>query len=147
MSHTYVTNLVHCVFSTKDRANLIRADTQEPLYAYIFGTAKNLEIEILALGGTENHIHILMALPAKQPLSYAIRDLKANSSRWMRENGPQFSWQEGFGAFSVSTSQAPSVKSYIRNQAEHHKKRNFEEEFLLLLKKSGIDYNPRYVFG
>lgn len=68
---------------------------QEPLYAYIFGTAKNLEIEILALGGTENHIHILMALPAKQPLSYAIRDLKANSSRWMRENGPQFSWQQG----------------------------------------------------
>jgi REP element-mobilizing transposase RayT len=135
------------VFSTKDRANIIPADSQESLYAYILGIGKNLGLEILALGGTENHLHILMALPAKQYLSYAIRDLKANSSRWMGENGPQFSWQEGFGAFSVSTSQAPSVKSYIRHQAEHHKKRNFEEEFVLLLKKSGIDYDPRYVFG
>ena len=147
MPHTYVTNLVHCVFSTKDRANLIHADFQEPLYAYIFGTAKNLEIKILALGGTENHVHILLALPSKQSLSYAIRDVKANSSRWMRQNDPLFSLQEGFGAFGVSTSQAPSVKNYIRNQAEHHSKRNFEEEFLLLLKKSGVAYNPQYVFG
>jgi putative transposase len=88
-----------------------------------------------------------MALPAKHSLSNAVRNLKANSSRWMSENGPRFSWQEGFGAFSVSSSRAPSVKHYIRNQAEHHKKRNFEEEFLLLLKKSGVDYDPQYVFG
>jgi putative transposase len=92
-------------------------------------------------------VHILMALPAKQPLSFAIRDLKANSSRWMSANHPGFSWQEGFGAFSVSPSQAPTVKQYIRNQAEHHRKRNFEEEFLLLLKKSGVSYDPKYVFG
>ena len=65
----------------------------------------------------------------------------------MSENGPQFSWQEGFAAFSVSPSQVSAVKQYIRNQAEHHRKRNFEEEFLLLLKKSGVAYDPRYVFG
>ena len=147
MPHTYSTNLVHCVFSTKERADLIPHDAQEHLHAYLFGTAKNLGIEIMAIGGTTNHIHILMALPPKHPLSYAVRDLKANSSRWMRERGLSFSWQEGFGAFSVSPSQSPIVKKYIRNQAAHHQKRNFEEEFLLLLRKSGIDYDPRYVFG
>jgi REP element-mobilizing transposase RayT len=147
MPHTYCTNLIHCVFSTKERADLISEGMQERLYAYMFGIARNLEIEILALGGTANHIHVLMALPAKHSLSTAIRNLKANSSRWMSENGPRFSWQEGFGAFGVSSSQVGSVKRYIRNQAEHHKKRSFEEEFVLLLKKSGVEYDPRYVFG
>jgi len=92
-------------------------------------------------------VHLLLGLPAKQSLSFAVRDLKANSSRWMSQSCPKFSWQEGFGAFSVSPSQVPVVKKYIRNQAEHHRKRNFEEEFLLLLKKSGVDYDPKYVFG
>jgi putative transposase len=147
MPHTYCTNLIHCVFSTKGRADLIAEGIQERLYAYIFGIARKLEIEILALGGTANHIHVLMALPAKHSLSTTVRNLKANSSRWMSENGPRFSWQEGFGAFSVSSSQAPSVKHYIRNQAEHHEKRTFEEEFVILLKKSGLSYDPQYVFG
>jgi putative transposase len=147
MPHTYCTNLVHCVFSTKDRTDLISECIQERIYAYMFGIARNLEIEILALGGTANHIHILMALPAKHSLSTAVRNLKANSSRWLSENGLRFSWQEGFGVFSVSFSQAPSVKHYIRNQAEHHKKRTFEEEFVSLLRKSGIAYDPQYLFG
>jgi|SRR5271166_3826571 len=147
MPHTYCTNLIHCVFSTKERTNSIAEDVREQLFAYIFGIAKNLHIEILALGGTSNHVHMLIAIPAKESLSNVVRDLKANSSRWMSENGPRFSWQEGFGAFSVSPSQAPTVKQYIGNQPEHHRKRGFEEEFLLLLKKSGVDYDPQYVFG
>ena len=147
MSHTYCSNLVHCVFSTKERANSISNEIQERLFAYIFGIAKNVGIKILAIGGTANHLHILLAVPARESLSTVVRDLKANSSRWMSENGVEFSWQEGFGAFSVSLSQVPMVKRYIRNQAEHHKKRNFEEEFILLLKKSGVDYDARYVFG
>jgi len=147
MSHTYCTNLVHCVFSTKMRKDLINDDIRERLFAYILGIAKNLKIEILALGGTANHVHILIALQAKRPLSDTVRDLKANSSRWMSENSNGFSWQEGFGAFSVSPSQASVVKDYIRRQPEHHRNRNFEEEFVLLLKKSGIEYDSRYVFG
>ncbi len=147
MPHTYSTNLVHCVFSTKGRMDSIRNDIRERLYAYVFGIARNLGLEILAMGGTANHVHILMAVPAKCALSDAVRDLKANSSRWMSENGARFSWQEGFGAFSVSPSQAAVVKEYIRNQEAHHCKRNFEEEFLLLLKKSGIEYDGKYVFG
>ena len=147
MPHTYCTNLIHCVFSTKQRRDSISDEVREPLFAYMWGIAKNLNIEMPALGGTSNHIHLLIAVPAKRALSEVIRDLKANSSRWMSENGPAFSWQQGFGAFSVSPSQVPAVKQYIRSQPEHHKKRTFEEEFLLLLKKSGVDYDPQYVFG
>ena len=147
MSHSYSSNLVHCVFSTKDRVHSIPLPRQEMLYAYMFGIAKNLKIEVLAIGGIANHVHILMALPATKTLSDAVRDLKANSSRWMRESDNKFAWQEGFGAFSVSPSQIPAVKTYIRNQAEHHQKRSFEEEFLALLTKSGVPYDRRYVFG
>jgi putative transposase len=145
--HSYVTNFVHCVFSSKGRVDSIPAAIRERLYAYIVGTAKNLGIELLAVNGTANHIHILIALSSKCPLSHAVRDIKANSSRWMSENGPPFSWQQGFGAFSVSPSQVKVVKDYIRNQAMHHQKRSFEDEFLLLLKKSGVAYDPEHVFG
>jgi REP-associated tyrosine transposase len=147
MPHTYTTNLVHCVFSTKGRGDAIPNEIRERLYAYIFAIGKNLRIEILAMGGTANHLHLLIAVPAKRSLSEVVRDLKANSSRWMSENGPGFSWQEGFGAFSVSPSQATVVKEYIRKQIEHHRRRNFEEEFLLLLKKSGIEYDPKNALG
>ncbi len=147
MSHSYSSNLVHCVFSTKNRVNSIPRPRQEMFYAYLFGIAKNLKIEVLAIGGIANHVHILLTLPATKTLSDTVRDLKANSSRWMRESDKKFAWQEGFAAFSVSPSQIPVVKAYIRNQAEHHKKRNFEEEFLALLTKSGISHDRRYVFG
>jgi len=113
----------------------------------MFGIAKNLGIETLALGGIANHVHILLALPPTKSLSDAVRDLKANSSRWMREKGHNFAWQSGFGAFSVSPSQAPLVKAYIRDQAKHHRRRSFEDEFLALLKKSGIAFDPKWVFG
>jgi REP element-mobilizing transposase RayT len=114
MPHTYSTNLVHCIFSTKNRADSIPDDTRGQLYAYLAGVARNLEINILEMGGTANHIHMLIAVPPKRPLSDLVRDLKANSSRWMSENGPRFSWQEGFGAFSVSPSQVAAVKTYIQ---------------------------------
>ena len=147
MSHSYSNNVVHCVFSTRNRIDLIPEQKQELLYAYLYGIAKNLRIEMLAAGGTRNHVHILVALPAAKSLSDSVRDLKANSSGWMKENGDDFGWQEGFGAFSVSASQIPVVKTYIRNQLEHHRKRSFEDEFLALLKKSGIPYDAKYVFG
>jgi REP element-mobilizing transposase RayT len=129
------------------RTDLIGDDLREHLFAYIFGIAKNLRVEILAAGGTANHVHLLIALQAKRSISDVVRDLKANSSRWMSEKFGDFAWQEGFGAFSVSPSQAKTVKEYIRNQERHHRKRNFEEEFVLLLNKSGVDYDPRYLFG
>ena len=146
MSHTYSSNLVHCVFSTKDRVNSLPENIREKLYGYLYGVARKLGTDILALGGTENHVHILLALPANRTLSETVRDFKANSSRWMNESG-SFAWQHGFGAFSVSASHIAVVKDYIRNQAEHHKRRNFEEEYLTLLRKSGIEFDSKYVFG
>lgn len=88
-----------------------------------------------------------MVLPPIVTLSKALQTIKAYSSRWMREHGVDFKWQEGYGAFSVSPSQVETVTKYIRNRAKHHVKRSFEEEFVFLLKSSGIDYDPRYVFG
>jgi len=144
MAHTYSQNLVHCVFSTKERKPLIRPERQEQLWAYLFGIAKNEGLNLIATGGTANHVHILLALPPVVTLAQAVQKIKGNSSRWM---GARFSWQEGYGAFSVSASQLSTVNAYIKNQAEHHKKRTFEEEFIALLKKYGLEYDPQFVFG
>ena len=147
MAHSYCNNLVHVVFSTKERKPLIPAERQEKLWSYFVGIGRNHDLPLLAAGGTENHAHLLFALDAMIPLAKAVQTFKANSSRWMGEHGIDFSWQEGYGAFSVSASQAPRVKDYIRNQAKHHRRRSFEEEFVELLKRSGIPYDPKFVFG
>ncbi|MGC2550598.1 MAG: IS200/IS605 family transposase [Candidatus Sulfotelmatobacter sp.] len=147
MSHTHAANFVHCVFSTRERHNLLPAESQERLYAYLIGIAGNLNFKILAAGGTSNHVHLLIALPPALTLAEVMQKLKANSSRWLGENGVQFEWQKGYGAFSVSPSLLPTVQAYIRNQAEHHKMRSFEEEFLVLLTKSGVAYDAERLFA
>ncbi len=145
MSHTHASNLVHCVFSTKDRANLI--EHPDVLCRYISGIAKAKHITLLAAGGTANHLHLLISLPPAMPLAQAMQDLKGNSSRMLGETGHSFSWQQGYGAFSVSHSQRQVVADYIANQEAHHQKWSFEQEFLALLRKAGVEYDSRYVFG
>jgi REP element-mobilizing transposase RayT len=145
MSHTFSHNLVHCVFSTKDRLNLIH--TPEELWRYVVGLAYAKNIHVVAAGGTTNHLHLLILLPQTMTLSKAMQELKANTSRWLRETSSRFQWQEGYGAFSVSQSQRVTVAEYIANQAEHHRTRSFEEEFTAMLQRSGIPFDPRYVFG
>ena len=147
MGHSYVQNLVHCVYSTEGRRNLIKLELQEPLWAFKGSIAKQKDIHLISAGGTANHAHLLIALQASLTLAKALQIIKAYSSRWMAEQGVDFKWQEGYGAFSVSPSQLNTVVNYIRNQAKHHVRRSFEEEFLFLLKSSGVDYDPRYVFG
>ena len=147
MSHTYTANFVHCVFSTKERRNLIPETLQENLWAYLLGIANNLNLKTLAVGGTANHVHILVGLPTKMTVAETVQKLKANSSRWLGEQGIKFQWQEGYGAFSVSPSLLNAVQTYIRNQKEHHLKRSFEEELRLLLDKSGIPYDPDQLFA
>ena len=144
MAHTYANNFIHCVFSTKERCPLIFASRATELYAYLGGIARGEGFTLIAAGGTANHIHLLFLLPASYPLAQAVQKLKGSSSRWM---GRGFSWQEGYGAFSVSPSQVPVVKKYIQNQEEHHRKRDFEQEFVTLLRNSGSAYDERYVFG
>ena len=145
MSHTHAWVLVHCVFSTKQRANLIPDPIE--LCRYLTGVARAKNITLVAAGGTDNHVHLLIALPPTMMLAKAVQELKANSSRWLHERGMRFAWQEGYGAFSVSQSQKQIVADYIANQPEHHKKWSFEQEFMTLLKKSGATYDTRYVFG
>ena len=147
MSHSYPNVLVHCVFSTRERRPLIPAELQAKLWRYLSGIATGHKISLLECGGTTNHLHVLLVLPSDMPLSKAVQTLKANSSRWLGEHGIVFAWQEGYGAFSVSTSQLSAVREYIQNQAAHHQHRNFEEEFIALLKKSGVAYDPKYVLG
>jgi len=144
MAHTYASNLIHCIFSTKDRRPLIPAARTVELYAYLGGIARGEGFSLIAAGGTANHIHLLFVLPASYPLAHAVQKLKGSSSRWM---GKGFSWQEGYGAFSVSPSQVPVVKKYLLNQEEHHRTHNFEQEFVALLRNCGIAYDERYVFG
>jgi REP element-mobilizing transposase RayT len=148
MSHTYVSELVHCVFSTQHRENSIPGDRQTPLWSYLGGIARKNGFKAIAIGGIENHIHILLSLPATVPLAKAVQLLKGGSSKWMNETGAgRFAWQEGYGAFTVGISQQAGTIAYINTQAEHHRKRNFEEEFLAFLKKHSIEYDPRYVWG
>lgn len=102
MSHAYVANFAHCVFSTKNRQNTIPAELQPKRWAYLIGTAKNLQITMIAVGGTPNHVHLLIAAPPTMGLAVAVQKLKANSSRWMGGQGVSFEWQKGYAAFSVS---------------------------------------------
>jgi REP element-mobilizing transposase RayT len=144
MAHTYASNFIHCIFSTKDRRSMIPADRARELYAYLGGIARGEGFSLIAAGGTANHIHLLFVLPASYSLAQAVQKLKGSSSRWM---GTSFSWQEGYGAFSVSPSQVPVVKNYLQNQEEHHRTRDFEQEFVALLRNCGIEFDERYVFG
>ncbi|MGA3346270.1 MAG: IS200/IS605 family transposase [Terracidiphilus sp.] len=144
MAHTYASNFIHCVFSTKERRSLIPAARAAELYTYLGGIARGEGFSLITSGGTANHVHLMFALPASCSLAHAVQKLKGSSSRWM---GDGFSWQEGYGAFSVSASQIEVVKEYVEKQEEHHRKRDFEQEFITLLRNCGIEYDERYVFG
>ncbi len=150
MSHTYASNRIHAIFSTKQRQKRLREDIQPKLWAYIAGIARNHNFEAIEIGGAEDHCHALILLPAPMPLSKAVQTLKGCSSKWLNDTGAagaNFAWQEGYGAFSVSASQTDGVVEYIKSQPEHHKKRNYEEEFLEFLKRHGINYDPAHVLG
>jgi putative transposase len=138
-------NLVHCVFSTKDRADTI--PDPPALGRYLGGVAREKNIPLIIAGGTSNHVHLLIALPATLPLAKAVQELKGNSSRWLGRADAGFTWQEGYAAFSVSPSNKRAVISYIEGQARHHAKRSFEQELIAILEKSEIDYDARFIFG
>ena len=144
MPHTYTLQLVHCVFSTKERCNLIHDPPR--LWTFMRAIGRNCGVNVPALGGTSNHVHLLMTVPAMSRTADVVRTLKANSSRWMNEIGHGFAWQDGYAAISVSPSQVPAVVRYIEHQAEHHGTHAFEEEYVSLLQKSGITFDPSELF-
>lgn len=145
VSHTHICNLVHCVFSTKRRDDLIPDPPR--LWQYVGGIARQKNVLLLAAGGTANHLHLLLSLPPTVRLSKTIQEIKGNTSRWVNGLAPPFAWQQGYGAFSVSQSQRKAVIDYIDGQPEHHVKWTFEQEYIALVKKSGISYDGRFLFG
>ena len=149
MSHTYCCALFHCVFSTKERHRIIAVELQPRLWAYMGGVARKREMKALGIGGTEDHVHILLSLPSSLPIAGAMREIKSESSRWLQQECglADFEWQEGYGAFSIGWAQVDATLKYIARQQEHHRKRDFEAEFVAFLKKHRIEYDPRYVWG
>ncbi len=147
MPHTYAQNIIHVVFSTKDRRKTISPEFQPKMWAYAAGICKNLGILVHAIGGLEDHVHFLIQVPPTMPLAKAVLAIKSNSSRWANEEGHNFAWQQGYAAFSVSSSIVPSVVRYIQNHEFHHKKMSFDAEFLALLKKHAVEFDPKFVFG
>ena len=150
MAHTYIHCLVHCIFSTKDRTKTITPALQEKLWPYIGGISRQRGVKALAVGGIEDHVHILLSIPATVSISKVMQEIKAVSSKWIHETDPTqrfFSWQEGYGAFSVSISHAKKTIDYINSQKEHHRTRSYMEEYVAFLKKHGISYDEKYLWG
>ena len=148
MPKSYTNLIYHLVFSTKNRMPLITPERQTRLYEYIGGTIRGLGGISLGVNGMEDHTHVLTKLRPDKSLSYVLRDLKANSSGWMHDVFPDardFSWQNGYGAFTVSASQIANVKDYIANQEAHNKKRTFEDEFISLLRKNDVEFDRKYL--
>jgi putative transposase len=147
MSHTYSQNVIHVVFSTKDRRKTVPEDFQPRIWAYAAGVCQKIGILVYAIGGAEDHVHLLIQIPPSLSVSKAVMAIKSNSSRWASEEGHKFAWQESYGAFSASHSVLPVALQYIQNQREHHRKMGFDEEFLALLKKHGMEFDSKFVFG
>lgn len=147
MAQTYHKLLYHLVFSTKHRAPLIADDWRPDLHAFIGGVVRKRRGELLAAGGVPDHIHLLVRLAADRAVSDVVRDIKAVSSGWRHEAGDLgFAWQGGYGAFTVSPSVVPDIEAYIGNQPEHHRGRTFQDEFRLMLRRHGIEYDERYLW-
>jgi REP element-mobilizing transposase RayT len=141
---------LHIVFSTKNRAPLLRdKSVREALHAYLAGTCRNLESPSLIVGGVEDHVHILCRFAKNVTIAQLIRELKRESSKWIKTNGgalASFYWQNGYGVFSISPAHVPALREYIAHQEEHHRNETFQEEFRRLLKKYGVAYDERYVW-
>jgi REP element-mobilizing transposase RayT len=144
VAHTFAKLLVHAVFSTKQRVPLIRPEWKPRLLGYVGGIVREDGGHLIASNAMPDHVHLLMTVPVTKTVADILRLVKTNSSRWVHDTWPElrhFAWQTGYGAFSVSRSNLETVEAYIANQEEHHRKLTFQEEFVALLKRHGIDYD------
>jgi len=149
MANTFTQIHIHAVFAVQNRECCISKIWEEELFKYITGIIKTNNHKLLAINGATDHLHVLLGMRPAQSLSDLMQDIKGSSSKWINEKKfikGKFSWQEGYGGFSYSKSQLPTVVNYIINQKEHHKKKKFIEEYKELLEDFGIQYDERYVF-
>ena len=148
MSQSFTNLLYHIVFSTKDRRPLITSVYEPRLYEYIGGIIKGTGGISLEINGAEDHVHLLARLRPDRALSDVLRDLKSNATGWMHDVFPEvrdFTWQRGYGAFTVSQSNVEGVRRYLQRQKEHHHKMSSRDEFIQLLKVNGIQFEERYL--
>jgi REP element-mobilizing transposase RayT len=148
MASTHLSLHYHIVFGTKDRMPLIHASWKARLHEYLGGTVRGLDGIPEAVGGVADHVHLLVGLKATHCLSDFVRELKKSATAWVHDeipDGGKFAWQSGYAAFTVSASSRDAVKEYIANQEEHHRVRSFREEYILMLEKAGVSYDPRYL--
>lgn len=149
MSQSYVSSYYHCVFSTKERRPFITNELQTRLFPYLGGIAREHKMKLLAVGGMPDHIHLLLSLPKTLAISKALQLIKGGSSKWVHDTFPEhreFNWQQGYGAFSIGVNDIERTKNYIENQTEHHKQRDFKQEFLIFLKRNEVEYEESYLF-
>jgi REP element-mobilizing transposase RayT len=147
MGSTFISLHYHLVFSTKNRKPFIKKDWQNRLHEYLGGTVKGLEGTPEGVGGTEDHVHLLVGLKSTHRLSDFMRELKKSSSMWVHDEIglANFAWQEGYGAFTISPTAREGVKSYIANQEQHHHKQSYQEELIELLEKAGVQFDPKWL--
>src|SRR5262245_53530647 len=149
MPQSYTCLHYHFVFSTKNRDPLISETIRERLRKYLARIVRGAKGIPVQIGGTDDHMHLLVTLRQERSISDFMRELKASSSRWVHDTFPDrsdFAWQTGYGAFTVSHSQLDVLKAYIQNQDAHHKKKSYQDEFRALLVKHGIEFDERYLW-
>lgn len=150
MANSFLSLHVHVVFSTKNRERWIHENIENELWSYMAGIIRTHGGKALQIGGMEDHIHILMMIPATIALSDFIKRIKGESSKWLSQSYTEmrgFHWQDGYGAFSIGQSQIPQTITYIQNQKEHHRQNTFEQEYKSFLEKHGISYNEKFALG
>jgi putative transposase len=148
MPSTHLSLHYHIVFSTKERRPLINAEWRERLHSFLGGSIRQLGGVPEAVGGIDDHVHILAGLRATHRLADVVKDIKTASSRWIHTeiDNKLFAWQTGYGAFTVSVSNIEKVKSYILKQEEHHRKMGFQDEYVGLLSLSRVNYDEQFLW-
>ncbi|QDU76499.1 Transposase IS200 like protein [Bremerella volcania] len=149
MPQSFARVYIHLIFSTKNRERTIQREWASRLNQYLVGILRQRKCELLATGGVEDHVHLLISMSREIAISDLVRDLKSISSHWIHTTIPgsrAFAWQQGYSVFSVSQSGLEDVKEYIAHQEEHHRKRTFREELLMFLEKHGVEYDERYMW-
>jgi len=149
MGNTYTSLHYHFIFSTKHREPWISQTIEERIWSFLGGIARENKLIPILVGGMADHVHMAVGAPSTITVSKVIQQIKGGSSKWIKEAFPNmrgFAWQDGYGAFSASKSNMPTLVSYIENQREHHRTRTFQEEFLELLRRHEIEYDERYIW-
>lgn len=150
MGNTYSQIIIHLVFSTKQRAPNLKQVFREELISYIHKSAEEHQLEVLAIGGTENHLHVLLIMPPKFPVSKAAQIIKGGSSKWLNNHyfdKEKFRWQKGYGAFSINKSLVPATINYIETQKRYHTQTSYQDEFIAFLEKHNMEYDRQKLFS